>query len=139
MSELQSIYLKRPKAHENMPPRTKTVNQEQLRQLRAELRKTKKLVHSERQRSNSAVEHLLQVTLTRTTTHPNPIPNPGPNPNPNPHPYPNLLQLKSSLHSALQQQSTSSGSNGASARGSGPGNVRAGLLGFQDAAATVTP
>ena len=44
MSELQSIYLKRPKAHENMPPRTKTVNQEQLRQLRAELRKTKKLV-----------------------------------------------------------------------------------------------
>ena len=75
MSDLQSIYLKRPKvtrtrtltralalaptlisaltltptkAHENMPPRTKTVNQEQLRQLRAELRKTKKLVHSER-------------------------------------------------------------------------------------------
>ena len=60
-NDLQAIYLQRPKTHENMPPRTKTVSQQELRRLRVELRKTKKLVHSERQRSNSAVEHLLQL------------------------------------------------------------------------------
>ena len=31
VNDLHAIYLRRPKTHENMPPRTKTVNQQELR------------------------------------------------------------------------------------------------------------
>ena len=31
VNDLHAIYLQRPKTHENMPPRTKTVNQQKLR------------------------------------------------------------------------------------------------------------
>ena len=31
VNDLHAIYLQRPKTHENMPPRTKTVNQQELR------------------------------------------------------------------------------------------------------------